>query len=215
MIKLRFTIACLLICSVAACTDTPKPTEASIAITRLKELAKGDADKLTADMDGFDYTYTNYRSQKESGAPDIDYATRELSAFINHRYTQLIKTNPAEANLLLDFINSEIKFLKEEFKPNEKFKECFMSIIPPINPGGEHIYSGMPAEMIKDPAAKSEYITAVKKNELNSNYNARQLELWAFFEYIETAKKHNPAFEPITDAGCDLAEARMAANTPR
>jgi len=211
MIKLSFTIACLLIVSSLAWADTPAPTEASIAIIKLKELAKGDADELTAAMQTFDTNYTAYRLQKESGTLDVSYAKKELISFAN-RYTRLIKTNPQEAKLLLDFINGEIKFLNEEFKPKEKFKEVYLNMSPPVKPGGGMVYSGMPIEAVKDSEAKSEYIKALRQNRLNAIYNERQSELWSFFRYIEIAKKDIPAFEPITDAGCDLAEARKAAN---
>jgi len=200
----------LMLCAVSGRADTPQPTEASVAIAKLRDLAKGDADELIAAMQAFDTTYATYRLEKAPGTTDILYATKGLMSFIG-RYARLMKSNPEEAQLFVEFINSEIKFLKDEFKPNEKMKDVFLNTAPPVNPGRESIYSGMPVDAVKNPEARRAYKEALNQNRLNAIYNERQSRLWSFFRFIEFAKQRTPELTAITDAGCDLEQARKAA----
>lgn len=142
-----------------------------------------DATALPAALNAFEEEWRKLASRKTDSTRDIVYASKALRTLTIY-YVKLSKTNPEEANHLIQYINENLKPLKQEFHPESPYRSVYLN--PP--PGA-----------------------SLENNYANNIYNMRQGELRSFFIGLKRLKKFYPELQALDEMGDLLIDGRSPA----
>jgi hypothetical protein len=173
--------------SVSADASVEKPLE---SFERLKvKLQKGDA-VLAAVWDAFDREYAEARERSASTGRDVEFAARGLRTLASHSL-KIYARDPAAAEALMAQINTRLKPLLDEFKPNAPYRRVFSNL-----PSG-----GLSSETSGDSAIPRD----LAENQANNIYNIRQNALRSFFIGMKRLRAFYPELQRL-DARIDAVD---------